>query len=821
MDIDVFISHHTDSSRNIVEAITNKLETMGVRCWHSCRDIAGGAYAGSIMQALSSCRIFLLVLNRPASESAHVLNELEIATNRLSRKENVSIVPFHIADEDIAPETRYYIQRHHWIDAVTPPMYQRIDELADHLLRLLGREPKLPETSKTAYRLVNQMPQPREIFLGREDLLDQIDRIFAEGKRVLFLEGIGGIGKSELAKQYALRHRDDYDNVVFMTYSDSLQKLVCNPSALIIEGLEQMPEETDKEYFARKLNVLASITNNRTLLIVDNFDTSHDPDMQAFLRGSYRVIFTTRNAHTEYTTVRIGSINNMDALMEIYAENCGCAPTEEEKPILLELFRFVEYHTYAIELMAKQIEASFLSPAEMLELLKAGRLQTSVVETVTGRDHQKTAFDHICSLFNTGNLSDDEKRILMYLSLSGTSGLPAHRFKEWAKLESFELINQLAAKSWLRKESGRRLTLHPMVREVVHHKLAPTAENCHDYLWQMYLFCYNAWFRKYNENLEAADAVESALVYFQKLRGEDYLIFQAFCNFLWQVGRFEASIFHVHRVYDACVRDLGLNTMAAGFMAKSVGGCYFNSRREQESIQWYRQGLESMLASNAEESEDLAISYEKVARCCTWEYEQDFARAEELFEKALAIRLRLLERVNRGEILPMLEKVEVIDLSKVYGRIGESYMEMGRMYQAMGEYNQAYEYASKYTQLVEQYCPENVSGIAYGYYDCGVCRYHLALQLRRDGDEEGAIKQLADAENNLSRSLASNLKMRGALAVDTIDNQEYLADVYAAQHRFGDASNGYMAVLTMVENLLGKDHPRTLIVKQKMNFTNT
>ena len=818
MDIDVFISHHTDSSLNIVKAITNRLESMGVRCWYSGRDIHGGAYAGSIMEALTGCSIFLLVLNRPASESAHVLNELEIATLRLSKKENVTIVPFHIADKEISENARYYIQRHHWIDAMDPPMYQRIEELANHLTHLLGKESKVQE-SVAAYRLIGQLPQPRDVFFGREDVLAQIHSTFEAGNRVLFLEGIGGIGKSELAKQYALRHRSDYDHVVFLTYSGSLKRLVCNPSALMIEGLEQGKEERDEDFFQRKMQVLTTITDSRTLLIVDNFDVNSDPDMQSFVRGNYRVIFTTRNSHRDFKTLAVGSITDTAALLQIFEENYGCALAQEEKPALLELFRFVEYHTYAIELIAKQMDASFLDAEQMLHLLKNGSLRSDLVETVAGRDTQGTAFENICALFNTGNLTEEEKQVMMHLSLAGTEGVPAQRFKEWAQLESFEPVNQLVAKSWIRKETGRRLTLHPMVREVVHHTLCPTTENCHSYLWEMYSFCYGAWYRKYHENLEAADAVEATLVYFRQLRGEDYLMFQSFCNFLWQVGRFESSVHHIHRVYDACVRDLGLNTMETGFVAKAVGGCYFNGRREQESIRWYRQGLESMLASNAPESDDLAMSYEKVARCYTWEYEQDFARAEELFEKALQIRFRLLERLDRGESLSMIEKTRVLNRNLLQNRIAQTYMEMGRMYQAKGDFETAYALAEKYIRLVEECSPDNVSGIAYGYYDCGVCCYHLAMQLRRQGDEATAARQLAAAEENLSKSLATNLKMRGALAVDTIDNQEYLADVYVAQGRYTEASDGYMAVLTMSENLLGKHHPRVQIVKDKMNFS--
>jgi len=140
MNVDVFISYHTSSSEQVVEAIVNKLEGKGIRCWYSGRHIHGGDYASNIMEALEKCKIFLLVLNRPASESAHVLNELEIVTDRLSRKEKVVILPFHIADDEINPAARYYIKRHHWIDAVKPPMQAHIEELSSHICNLLGIE---------------------------------------------------------------------------------------------------------------------------------------------------------------------------------------------------------------------------------------------------------------------------------------------------------------------------------------------------------------------------------------------------------------------------------------------------------------------------------------------------------------------------------------------------------------------------------------------------------------------------------------------------------------------------------------------------------
>ena len=91
MDIDIFVSHHTKSSLYIVEGIVNKLESVGIRCWYAPRNTEG-TYASSISKAINSCKIFLLILNRPASESFHVLNEIDMVTKRLTRSEDVKII---------------------------------------------------------------------------------------------------------------------------------------------------------------------------------------------------------------------------------------------------------------------------------------------------------------------------------------------------------------------------------------------------------------------------------------------------------------------------------------------------------------------------------------------------------------------------------------------------------------------------------------------------------------------------------------------------------------------------------------------------------
>ncbi len=822
MEVDVFISHHTSSSLHIVEAIVSRLEGEGIRCWYAPRDTQG-SYAGIIARAIASCKVFLLVLNKPASESPHVLNEIDLVTKRLTKGDEVSIIPFHIADDDIAVDAQYYIGRLHWIDAMTPPMYKRVEELCKHVAKSLGRTISAGGSHQVktarAFKLISKIPQAGDVFAGRDRELTELDMLLKQ-KRVVYVEGIGGIGKSELVKQYMLAHREEYDDMLFLTYAGSLKQLVCASDQMEIEGFSREDGEETDAFFSRKLKTLRSVAGQRTLIVIDNFDVDSDPDTEEFIKGSHRVIFTTRNAHPGSASVKLAAIPDSDALFQIFELNYGLEVDDEDKPYLEKLFALIEYHTYTIELLAKQMNASFLTGRELLELFENGRLRTGDFEQVSGRSGMNTAFGHISSLFSVSGLTDGEKQILRELSLVGPAGIPAAKLREWGGLSSFDQVNGLIRRSWIRRESGQRLSLHPLVCEVVRSNLKPDEENCEGFLSRMTDFLFNAWFRPVKENMAVKSCALDVAEYFRPFDSDRVDIWNVIPNFLWQVGEFDASIEFETEVFHSVKRRFGENTMAAGFVAKALGGCYFNSRRLPESVPWYELGLKLMLNSGEEESEDLAMSYEKVARCCTWDFCRDMDRAEEYFRKALDIRLRLLAALERGEKREMFEKREAYGLRRAQERVAENYMEMCRMYQFAGDYRKALEYTKLQRDIYAGFeSTQNVSGLAYMDFDEGVSRYHLALEMRAQGDEAGASKELDHALDLFNKALESNIRMRGAVAIDTIDNEEYLADVYAAQGRYGDASNCYMAVISMLTTTLGPDCPRIETVKKKMDFS--
>jgi len=132
---DVFISHSTQD-KPTADAVCATLERNGVRCWIAPRDITPGADWGeSIVNAIRTSRVLLLLFSTNANKSRQIKREVEIAADG-----NVTIVPVRI--ENILPTDsfKYFLGNIHWLDALTPPLEKHLEEAAAKVKGILSTE---------------------------------------------------------------------------------------------------------------------------------------------------------------------------------------------------------------------------------------------------------------------------------------------------------------------------------------------------------------------------------------------------------------------------------------------------------------------------------------------------------------------------------------------------------------------------------------------------------------------------------------------------------------------------------------------------------
>jgi hypothetical protein len=130
---DVFISH-SSKDKVMADAICAGLEARGIRCWIAPRDIEPGEeWTKTIVDAITSCKIFLLVFSDNANNSSQIIKEVDCATS-----DEKTIIPFRMEDVKPTGSMKYYLGSLHWLDAITPPMEKQIESLADYIAHILG-----------------------------------------------------------------------------------------------------------------------------------------------------------------------------------------------------------------------------------------------------------------------------------------------------------------------------------------------------------------------------------------------------------------------------------------------------------------------------------------------------------------------------------------------------------------------------------------------------------------------------------------------------------------------------------------------------------
>ena len=123
----VFISHRS-IDRNVADNLCHKFEAKGVRVWYAPRNVVGD-YASSIVKAIDSCTHFVVIISKSTLDSGHVLNEIDLAFNRMPG--GVKIKPLRIDDVSLTEPFRYYLSRQHWMDAILPPLEDKLDSFVD------------------------------------------------------------------------------------------------------------------------------------------------------------------------------------------------------------------------------------------------------------------------------------------------------------------------------------------------------------------------------------------------------------------------------------------------------------------------------------------------------------------------------------------------------------------------------------------------------------------------------------------------------------------------------------------------------------------
>ena len=128
----VFISY-SSGDKSIADSLCSKLESNGIRVWYAPRNIRFQDYASAIVDAITQCTYFVVIVSKNSLQSNHVLNEIGLAFKELDRQ--IHIIPLKIDEQEMGPSFLYYLSRQQWAYASDPPIDRRLEEFVSSLCR--------------------------------------------------------------------------------------------------------------------------------------------------------------------------------------------------------------------------------------------------------------------------------------------------------------------------------------------------------------------------------------------------------------------------------------------------------------------------------------------------------------------------------------------------------------------------------------------------------------------------------------------------------------------------------------------------------------
>jgi serine/threonine protein kinase len=214
-------------------------------------------------------------------------------------------------------------------------------------------------------KLINNIKKAIEICEAKEWIADQNIRVTTEyyierkdkekeikkalkGKNIVFICGVSGYGKSELARSYCENNRNLYSTVNLIPYDTNLMKTIASIE-VNSNKLDLHKSMTDKEKCERNLKLIRASGGN-LLLIIDNANTNlfSNENMKVFrelrLIDNFDIIITTNKPVTQ------------DAIkIEISAQDY-C--TKE----LIDMFSSISKQSYNEAYVVKLVELLSYSP---------------------------------------------------------------------------------------------------------------------------------------------------------------------------------------------------------------------------------------------------------------------------------------------------------------------------------------------------------------------------------------------------------------------------------------------------------------------------
>jgi tetratricopeptide (TPR) repeat protein len=663
-----------------------------------------------------------------------------------------------------------------------------------HLTLADGAEPRTTQESRvdrTAAGYVFMVPLARNPFFeGREAEITTLHQALHAGKSALIsqaISGLGGVGKTQMAAEYAYRFRSEYKCVLW-TPADSV--VAIETGYRDIARALQLPERDAGEADAVSRAVRRWLADNTGYLLV--FDNADHPEVvKPFLpeKAGGHILLTSRSrqfaALGDIATLRLPVLDHAAAadflLRRIYRGEASAS----ERTAIEDLVQELDGLPLALELAASFIVETGTGVGRYLQqfrknrevlLRRTGPVRSDYRETVLTT--WKPNFDAIAGEYPA---SAELLRISAFLA---PDAIPFELFNETGA--SPEALLPLERYSLVTVETEERtFSLHRLVQEVI--KAGMSAEQQRDFV------------RK------AIDVVAAAWP------GQDFAHWSQLDRLL------------PHQL--ACAERIAqyrIETEAAASLLTHAA-LYLDDRAQyREAGPLYRRSLEIRDAVYPRDRPERTISLSNLG---LYHLRQgDYKSATPLLEQALAINEQSFGQENPivatclNNLAQLLQATNCLSEAELLTRralaideqsLGSEHPDVARDLNNLAQLLQATNCLPEAELLMRRALAIDEQSYGPQHPDVAVDLNNLALLLQ-------ATTRLSEAEPLMRRALAIGEHSLGPEHPDVAIRLGNLAHLLQATKRLSEAEPLVRRALAIREQSLGPDHPSTITARDNL-----
>ncbi|UKO97522.1 tetratricopeptide repeat protein [Nostoc sp. UHCC 0870] len=594
--------------------------------------------------------------------------------------------------------------------------------------------------------------------MGRDQELEELDKLLQENNQVLTersrsvaiaaILGMGGLGKTELALQYAMTQRENYKGGLCWLQAKvedfGVQVVRFARTQLDLKPPEEFDLPAQVQYCWRYWR------EGNVLLVVD--DVTDYQQIRPYLQGAssrFKVLMTTRKKLGAAIKQLPLDVLQPDAALELLRSLLAETPgrIERELDVAKQLCEWLGYLPLGLELVGRYLARKpDLSLSKMMGRLKEKRLEQPATVNpeadMTAQRGIKAAFE-----LSWQELAEDDKLLGCVLSLFATAPIPWNLVeqcltdKDEDELEEIRDDKLLNLHLLQRKGEGI-YQLHPLLREFFQSKFTGL-EQVEEFRRS---FC------------QVMVAVAKQIPQTPTLE---------------KINAVSLAIPHIAEVANHLIQYISDEDFIKPFIG--LGDFYQGQGLYTQAEPWNQQCLSTVQNRLGDNHPDVATSLNNLAYLYYSQGKYD--QAEPLYLQALELRQRLL-----GDNHP---------------HVATSLNNLAYLYYSQGKYDQAEPLYLQALELSKRLLGDN--------------HPHVAISLNSLANLYYSQGKYGQAEPLYLQALELDKRLLGDNHPHVAISLNNLAYLYNSQGKYGQAEPLYLQALELSKRLLGDNHPHVAI----------